>query len=151
MIVDSSMHHSNDLEKEMPSPTTNPVGHHPLSPVTTASQGQMKKLPGPFRRLQQLESWMDTKIGIEVQGIERIPEEQKQPPPRRNLFLLWGSLNMHVGVITLGLLGPELGLSLRSTIAACMIGIVVGALGSAFNATLGPIASLLLVPLPHSS
>jgi len=51
---------------------------------------------------------------------------------------MWWSLNIHVGVIPLGILGPEFGLSLRQSIAASVIGTALGALCTGFTGTLGP-------------
>jgi hypothetical protein len=33
-----------------------------------------------FRKLRAGEEWLDAKMGIELQGVDRIPDEQKQPP-----------------------------------------------------------------------
>ena len=33
-----------------------------------------------LRRLRWVEEWLDRKVGIEVQGIDRIREEDKRPP-----------------------------------------------------------------------
>jgi purine-cytosine permease-like protein len=54
------------------------------------------------------------------------------------IFLLWWSLNVHVGVIPLGILGPEFGLSLKQSVAASIVGTVLGALCTSFTGTLGP-------------
>jgi len=51
---------------------------------------------------------------------------------------MWWSLNVHVGVIPLGILAPEFGLSLRQGIAASVIGTCMGALCTGFTGTLGP-------------
>lgn len=91
-----------------------------------------------FRVLRQGEEWMDRKMGIETRGIDRIPEEKKQPPSTWNIFFMWWSLNIHVGVLPLGVLGPEFGLSLRNSIAAAIGGTVLGALTTAYTGTLGP-------------
>jgi purine-cytosine permease-like protein len=52
--------------------------------------------------------------------------------------LLWWSLNVHVGVIPLGVLGPEFGLSLRQSIAAGIVGTMLGAFCTASTGTLSP-------------
>lgn len=52
-----------------------------------------------LRQLRKGEEWLDSKVGIELRGIDRVPEEEKQPPSIWNVFLLWWSLNVHVGVI----------------------------------------------------
>jgi purine-cytosine permease-like protein len=41
-------------------------------------------------------------------------------------------------VIPLGILGPEFGLSLQQTIAASVVGTLLGALCTAYTGTLGP-------------
>lgn len=51
---------------------------------------------------------------------------------------MWCSLNIHVGVIPLGILGPEFGLSLGQSIAASVVGTLLGALCTSFTGTLGP-------------
>ncbi|KAI5459018.1 permease for cytosine/purines, uracil, thiamine, allantoin-domain-containing protein [Mariannaea sp. PMI_226] len=91
-----------------------------------------------LRGLHKGEAWLDKVCGVETQGIDRIPEEKKQPPSTWNIFLMWWSLNVHVGVLPLGLLGPEFGLSLRQSIASAVIGIILGAMTTAYTGTLGP-------------
>jgi len=51
---------------------------------------------------------------------------------------MWWSLNVHVGVIPLGILGPEFGLSLGQSIAASVIGTAMGAICTGCTGTLGP-------------
>ncbi|MCJ1401347.1 hypothetical protein MMC11_004559 [Xylographa trunciseda] len=69
-----------------------------------------------IRSMRHAEEWLDRKMGIELQGIDRIPEEEKRPPHIINIFLLWWSLNVHVGVVPLGLLGPLFGLTLGQSL-----------------------------------
>jgi len=96
-----------------------------------------------LRQLRRAEVALDRVAGIELQGIDRVPEEAKQPPSIWNVFLLWWSLNVHVGVIPLGLLGAEFGLSLRQNIAASIIGSCLGALCTGYTGTLSPKVSQL--------
>ena len=93
---------------------------------------------GVLRNLRRAEEWLDSKLGIELQGIDRVPEEAKRPPSTWNIFLLWWSLNVHVGVIPLGVLGPEFGLSLGQTISAAICGSILGAVCTGYDGTLGP-------------
>lgn len=99
---------------------------------------QIQSSIGVLRVLRRAEEWIDSKVGIELRGIDRIPEEEKQPPSQWNIFLLWWSLNVHVGVLPLGVLGPAFGLSLKASIAASVLGTALGALCTAFTGTLGP-------------
>ena len=41
-----------------------------------------------FRHLRKGEEWLDKKMGVETQGIDRIPEEQKNPPSLWNVGAL---------------------------------------------------------------
>ncbi|KAI9691100.1 MAG: hypothetical protein M1822_008720 [Bathelium mastoideum] len=97
--------------------------------------------------LRRGEEWLDAKVGIETRGIDRIPDEERRPPSIWNIFFLWWSMNVHVGVLPLGLLGPQFGLSLRQSVAASMVGIVLGALCTAYTGTLGPKLGLRQVKL----
>lgn len=99
---------------------------------------ELQQRKGFFRSLRRGEDWLDNKLGIETRGIDRIPEEEKQPPSSWNMFLFWWSLNVHVGVVPLGILGPAFGLSLRQSVAANIIGNVLGAACTGYTGTLGP-------------
>lgn len=91
-----------------------------------------------FRQLNQAERWLDAKVGIETQGIDRIPEERKKPPSILNIFLLWWGATCHIGTVPIGVLGPTFGLPLSESIAAIVVGTWLGALCPAFCGTLGP-------------
>ena len=92
----------------------------------------------PLRFLRQSEEWLDAKLGIETQGIDRIAEEDKRPPSIINTFFLWWSMTMHVGTLPIGVLGPEFGLSLGQSVAGIVVGTFLGALCTAYTGTLGP-------------
>ena len=92
----------------------------------------------PLRFLRRGEEWLDEKLGIETQGVDRIPEDEKQPPHIVNSFFMWWSMNCHVGTLPIGFLGPEFGLSLHQSVAAIVVGTFLGALCTAFCGTLGP-------------
>ena len=93
---------------------------------------------GPLRVLRQGEVWLDSTLGIETQGIDRIAEEDKRPPSIINTFFLWWSMTMHVGTLPIGVLGPEFGLSLNQSVAGIVVGTFLGALCTAYTGTLGP-------------
>jgi hypothetical protein len=92
----------------------------------------------PFRYLTKGEAWLDEKLGVETQGIDRIPEEEKQPPSIWNIFLIWFSMTLHVGTLPIGFLGPEFGLTLNQSVAAIVVGTFLGALCTGYCGTLGP-------------
>ena len=91
-----------------------------------------------LRSLRRGEEWLDAKLGVETQGIDRIPEEEKRPPSMWNTFFLWWSLNVHVANLPAGMLGPQFGLSLRQSVAASVVGTLLGSACMAFTGTLGP-------------
>jgi hypothetical protein len=92
----------------------------------------------PFRYLSKSEAWLDEKMGVETQGIDRIPEDQKQPPSVWNIFLIWFSMTLHVGTLPIGFLGPQFGLTLNQSVAAIVVGTFAGALCTGYCGTLGP-------------
>lgn len=96
----------------------------------------------PLRWLGNGERWLDKKMGIETQGIDRIAEDEKRPPSIWNIFFIWFSVTCHAGTLPIGVLGPEFGLSLKDSASACVVGTLVGALCTAFCATLGPVTGL---------
>lgn len=130
-----------DLESGPPTPEGNIQSDVEAGQTIVLSADRVHKLQARWavlRYLNAFESWLDRKLGVETQGVDRIPEEEKRPPSVWNIFLMWWSLNIHVGVLPLGLLGPEFGLSLKQSIAASIIGIILGALMTATTGTLGP-------------
>lgn len=102
---------------------------------------QLREQKGFLRTLRRGEEWLDEKMGIETQGIDRIHEEDKQPPSILNVFFLWWSLTCHVGTLPIGLLGtdPEVyGLSLSQSVGAIIVATILGAACTAYCGTLGP-------------
>ncbi|KAK5945041.1 hypothetical protein PMZ80_002244 [Knufia obscura] len=117
-----------------------PTGYHGN---VTPTQGiirarQIQSSVAPFRWLSQGEQWLDRKMGIETQGIDRIPEDQKRPPSIWNVFLMWWGATCHIGTVPIGALGPTFGLPLNKSVAAIVVGTWLGALCPAFCGTLGP-------------
>ncbi|PQE12388.1 cytosine permease protein [Rutstroemia sp. NJR-2017a BVV2] len=107
--------------------------------VILARELQQKK--GFLRKLRRGEEWLDEKMGIETQGIDRIHEEDKQPPSILNVFLLWWSMTCHVGTLPIGLLGPDpevYGLSLGASVGAIVVATILGAACTGYCGTLGP-------------
>ena len=102
-----------------------------------------------FSTLRKGEEWLDDKMGIELQGIDRVPEDERKPPSMWNIFWLWWSLNVHVGVIPLGVVGAEFGLDLKQIVGAGIVGNVLGALCTAWCGTMSP--KVGLVPLSASA
>jgi hypothetical protein len=138
VIHEKHQHHADsekDLEAGHSSPTAAPVEEGTAEEILARKLQQEK---GFLRSLRRGEEWLDEKMGIETQGIDRIKEEEKRPPSIINVFFLWWSLTCHVGTIPIGLLGPEFGLSLGQSVAAIVVGTMLGSLCTSYTGTLGP-------------
>lgn len=116
-----------------------------------ATTRRIQQHTGVLRYLRRGEEWLDEKLGIELQGIDRIPEEEKRPPSIINVFLMWFSMTCHVGTVPIGVLGPEFGLSLNLSIAAVVVGTVIGALLPAYTGSLGPKLGLRQIAISRYS
>lgn len=125
--------HSHDLESGTPE-----YNETVLESSSKTRARELREKGGILSTLCRGEDWLDEKMGIETQGIDRIREEDKQPPSILNVFLMWFSMTCHVGTVPIGMLGPEWGLSLNQAIAGCVIGTVLGAMCVGYCGTLGP-------------
>lgn len=115
--VEMASSSATDTKKGIHTTTTSAMDPDDLDPTADFAAGSMDLVTprahilqsrfGPLRKMREGEEWLDKKLGIETQGIDRIPEEQKKPPSVLNIFFMWWSLNLHVGVVPLGVLGPE--------------------------------------------
>jgi hypothetical protein len=143
---DGNHTHGHDLETGAFDPELK--GEHVVSSdtdVETEEQIRARELQrkkGFLRKMRRGEEWLDEKMGIETQGIDRIHEEDKRPPSILNVFFLWWSLTCHVGTVPIGILGPEFGLSLNQSVAAIVVGTMLGALCTSYTGTLGPKVSI---------
>jgi hypothetical protein len=102
---------------------------------------ELQQRMGFLRKMRQGEEWLDAKMGIETQGIDRIHEEDKKPPSILNVFFLWWSLTCHVGTIPIGILGTDdnvFGLTLGQATAMIVVGTILGAACTGYTGTLGP-------------
>ena len=127
-----------DINASGESSPPNPYENGEYFTVEEIRARKLQQEKGFLRSLRRGEEWLDEKMGIETQGIDRIKEEDKRPPSIWNVFFLWWSLTCHVGTIPIGLLGPEFGLSLNQSIAAIVVGTILGALCTSYTGTLGP-------------
>ncbi len=74
--------------------------HGSVTPVyEVARTRHLQSAVAPLRFLSKGEEWLDEKMGIETQGIDRIPEEAKRPPSIWNTFFMWWSMTCHVGTV----------------------------------------------------
>jgi len=130
--------HEKDLESNKADATTASHVFDDFSSGEVIRAREIQQHTGVLRSLRKGEEWLDRKLGIELQGIDRIPEEEKRPPSMWNIFLLWFSMTMHVGTLPIGVLGPELGLTLKQSVAAIVAGTACGAVCPAYCGTIGP-------------
>lgn len=128
---------SSDLENGFDDKPGNPP-QGSIVDIEVARARAIQNAFAPLRFLRQGEEWLDAKMGVESQGIDRIPEEKKRPPSIINTFFIWWSVTLHVGTLPIGVLGPEFGLSLNQSIAGIVIGTFLGAMCTAYTSTLGP-------------
>ncbi|KAM5435833.1 hypothetical protein MferCBS31731_006090 [Microsporum ferrugineum] len=89
------------------------------------------------RSLRQFELWLGQKLNIETRGIERVKEEDKEPPPLRNTFLMWWSMFCNPGGLPIGILGAQWGLSLQESVIATVFGTIIGAVLVAWCGVMG--------------
>ena len=136
--------HPHDLEAQ-----SDDKEHVPSDEIPADSESEevirareLQQKTGILRKMRRGEEWLDEKMGIETQGIDRIHEEDKKPPSILNVFFLWWSLTCHVGTLPIGVLGPQFGLSLNQSVAAIVVGTVLGAFCTSYTGTLGPKVSL---------
>lgn len=126
------------------------IGRGTASPISSTSpqvsrSTVIRNSVAILRSLRHLEEWLDGKVGFETQGIDRIPEEDKKAPSIANAFLMWWSMSIHVGTLEIGVLGPQFGLDFKQSVAAIVVGVVIGAVCPAFTGTLGPKVCVCLI------
>jgi hypothetical protein len=46
---------------------------------------ELRQRSGILRKLREGEEWLDAKLGIETQGVDRIHEDDKKPPSKINV------------------------------------------------------------------
>lgn len=137
-----------DIEAGSPPPAETSPDSEPEIIVARALKHR-----GILGTLNNAEEWLDAKMGIETQGVDRIHEEDKKPPSMMNVFWMWWSMTCHIGTVPLGVLGPEFGLSLHQSISSLIVGTILGALCTSYTGTLGPkvrVLSFTLLSYPPS-
>jgi len=110
---------------------------------------------GFFASLRNFETFMDHKLGVESEAIERkLPEDRKPVSwsAKLNMFCLWASGVMNLSCFATGFLGSVVfDLSLAQTILICMFGSLLGGSVSGFCATLGPRTGLRQISIGRFS
>ena len=104
-----------------------------------------KEFRGFFAPLLRLEAWMDKKIGVEPEAIERkLPEDRKPVKwyEELNMAFLWASGTMNLACCATGMLGWEFGLSLKQSLLIIFFGTLLGSMVTAYCATFGAATGL---------
>ncbi|KAJ3552669.1 hypothetical protein NM688_g4029 [Phlebia brevispora] len=77
--------------------------------------------------------------GVEARGVERVPEDERETKNMWNNLLMWWSVNCVLTTIPIGVLAQEFyTLTLPHAIATIFCFGALGAMSTAFIATLGP-------------
>ncbi|KAH8101687.1 permease for cytosine/purines, uracil, thiamine, allantoin-domain-containing protein [Cristinia sonorae] len=88
--------------------------------------------------IQKLTTWL-SRWGVETQGIEPIPEEQRTDPRLYQMFLMWFSANMNIVMFGTGAAGPGFfGLGIKSSVLTILVADVITIAFPAFFAVFGP-------------
>ncbi|KAF2497400.1 hypothetical protein BU16DRAFT_457658 [Lophium mytilinum] len=104
----------------------------------------------PLAQQNKLQRWagrLDKALGVESQGITRIPEELRARKVVTgdyvHMFVMWFSINCTANQMTLGILGPvAYGLGFTDSILCCMFGTIFGAMCSGYLSSFGPQSGL---------
>ncbi|KAM0751475.1 hypothetical protein T439DRAFT_211182 [Meredithblackwellia eburnea MCA 4105] len=98
-----------DEEKSLPNEDTKMGGHIPkdtVAQVIDANDG-VNRDTGVFAKLWAAARWLDS-FGVEVRGIERVPEEARDHGNIRDSMWLWMSANMTISTFSLGTLSASI-------------------------------------------
>lgn len=87
---------------------------------------------------------------VEPHGIEHIRASERHGKVTGQ-FNVWFAANMHLSSIVLGSLGLVFGLGLWATIAACVLGNFLGALGNSLCCAMGPKLGMPQMPMSRSA
>jgi hypothetical protein len=113
--------------------------------VPATETGFVDEVLLPHNSFQRWALKLETKMGLEARGIERVPEElrAKQTRPRDyvQMGIIWFSANLTANNTMLGLLGPGLFLvGLKDAMVTAAFGAMVGAMATAYISTFGPVS-----------
>ena len=93
-----------------------------------------------FLPLLQFEAWLNSKLGIEAEAIERKRGEDRKPVKwydELGMAFLWASGNLNLPCCATGMLGAEFGLSLRQSLVIIFFGNLIGSFVTSYCATFG--------------
>ncbi|KAL4399739.1 transmembrane transporter [Malassezia pachydermatis] len=109
------------------------------------SQGPTKEYGGIFAPLLRLEAWMDHKLGVEAEVIERKRPEDRKPLKwyyELDMMFLWASGTMNLSSFATGMLGWQFGLDLKQALICVFFGLLIGCAVTAYCTTFGAATGL---------
>lgn len=83
---------------------------------------------GFFAKLRYYEEYLDRKMGIESNSLDRVHPENRHSPSPQVMAFMWASATMNVSCFSTGFLGKEFGLSLGQTIPIIIFATLLGAM-----------------------
>ncbi|KAJ5387683.1 hypothetical protein N7509_010224 [Penicillium cosmopolitanum] len=106
---------------------------------------------GFFAKLRYYEEYLDRKMGIESNSLDRVHPENRHSPSPQVMAFMWASATMNVSCFSTGFLGKEFGLSLGQTIPIIIFATLLGAMVTGWCATMGPGTGLRQVAISRYS
>lgn len=83
---------------------------------------------GFFAKVRYYEEFLDRKMGIESNSLDRVPPENRQSPSPLVMAFMWASATMNISCFSTGFMGKEFGLSLGQTIPIVVFATLLGAM-----------------------
>ncbi|WFD21136.1 hypothetical protein MCAP1_003393 [Malassezia caprae] len=122
---------------------TDPESIYECQVIESSAQPAEEK--GILASLTRLEQYLDKKIGLESEAIDRKrPEDRRQVKwyEELNMALVWASGVMNLACFASGFLGWEFGLSLKESLLCYIFGTLIGSSATAYCATFGAATGL---------
>ncbi|KAJ5168812.1 uncharacterized protein N7482_004406 [Penicillium canariense] len=133
-----------DMEKKLqPEPA--------VSPIDDPESVEKQKVRGFFATIRYYEEFLDRKLGIESNSLDRVLPENRDSPSSVVMALMWASATMNISCFSTGFLGNEFGLSLGQTIPIVIFATLLGAAVTGWCATMGPGTGLRQVAISRYS
>jgi len=90
-----------------------------------------------FAPLRRIEERLNAKMGVESQGPYRVLPSEREKPRSWNMVFLWASATMNLSAFATGFIPIQLGLDLTQSIVVGVFGTLLGAVLTAWCATMG--------------
>jgi hypothetical protein len=147
-------HHHHHQPQSISSASDNKTGVVATTTTTSSSpvvQETYFSQTGIFATLRHYEALLDAKLGVESHGPDRILPEARNPPRTWVMAFIWASATMNLSAYATGFIGYALGLNLMQSILITVFGTLLGAMVTAWCATLGAPTGLRQVSIARYS